>query len=388
MRICMIYYTFAGNTILWREAEALVERGHHVDIICLGRKEIGKKAEKDKLNIYQVQRRRFDEKGVIAYLWKYARFFVSTTFLVTLLHIRRPYNVIHVTSPPNLMVYASLFPKLLGAKVILDVHDIEPEFFMRKFGKSDYHAIIRIIKFIERMAVHFADHVITVTDIWRDKIIYRTGIPDPKCTVLMNVPSLKSLKAQRTNSNSGVFRLLYPGTLGEHFGAETIIKALPFLKERIPSIRLDIYGDGNQKEYLIRLTQQLGLAGSVRFRDLVSRDELFKIMQDVDLGVVPTKDGVFSGEALSGKSLEFLAVGTPIVITRTAASEYYYDESMVKFFEPGNPQDLAKAVHDLYRNPDKRKQMVEDAKKFNEKHNWEDYKKIYYRVIDNLCKRG
>ena len=45
--------------------------------------------------------------------------------------IEEPYDVIHVHSVPDFQVFATLIPRLMGARVILDIHDIVPEFYAR-----------------------------------------------------------------------------------------------------------------------------------------------------------------------------------------------------------------------------------------------------------------
>lgn len=389
MKICMIYYAFANNNILLREAEALTDRGDQVDIICLGKEEeeTGKEAYKDNLNIYKVQRRGHDEKGISAYLKKYTRFFILSSFLAGMLHIKRGYDVIHVTSPPDFFVFASLFPKLLGAKVILDIHDIVPEFFARKFSCNDEHLIVRVLKWIEKVSAKYSDHVITVTDIWKTTLANRS-VPESKCSVLLNVPDTKIFnranKGERPKSEK--FTLLYPGNVD--FGVDILVKAMRIIKGEIPSAKLEIYGHGRSLPKLMNLAEDIGVNKFINFRNNVPRGDLVKIMQSVDVGIDPMKDGVFFGEVLSGKSLEFLEMGIPVVISRTKASEYYFDDSMVTFFEPGNHEDLARAVIELYKNPRKRLDLVNNANKFNSIHNWNKYKKIYYDILDELCMKS
>ena len=109
-------------------------------------------------------------------------------------------------------------------------------------------------------------------------------------------------------------------------------------------------------------------------------------MKQVDIGIVPTLDGVFAGEALSTKSLEFLAIGIPVMISRTKVSQYYYDDSMVMFFKQGDHHDLAKCIIELYKDRERRKELVQNSKLFNEKYNWKNYRKTYYRIVDDLFK--
>jgi glycosyltransferase involved in cell wall biosynthesis len=107
-------------------------------------------------------------------------------------------------------------------------------------------------------------------------------------------------------------------------------------------------------------------------------------MRKADIGIVPTLNGVFAGEALSTKSLEFLAVGTPMIISRTTSTQYYYDDSMVMFFKPGDHYDLARCIIELYKDRYQRKALTQNAERFNQKHSWGHYKKIYLDTVDSL----
>jgi glycosyltransferase involved in cell wall biosynthesis len=384
MRVCMIYYTFSGNTVLLREANALVRKGYKVDIVCLGKNTLGRESPKVGLNVYKIQRREYGRKGVLGYFADYFRFFVKAALFAAWLHIRSPYCVIHVTSPPDFMVFASFVPKFLGAKVILDIHDIVPEFYARKFGLRMENGAVKLLKWMERMATKYSDHVITVTDIWRDTLVGRS-VGEKKCSVLLNVPDSEIFcPRQSEHVQCGEeFRLLYHGNLD--FGVSTLIKAMALINREIPGCRLDIYGDGSEKSNLIDLGRKIGVSEVINFNDVVPAEAIVKIMQNADVGIDPMMGGLFFGEVLTVKSLEFLTVGIPLLISRTRASEYYYDSSMVKYFEPESPDELAKGVIDLYRDPNKRREMVRNGRRFAEKHNWQRYKEEYYRIVDELC---
>jgi len=43
------------------------------------------------------------------------------------------YQLIHVHSVPDFLVFAAIVPKLLGTPVVLDIHDVLPEFYASKF---------------------------------------------------------------------------------------------------------------------------------------------------------------------------------------------------------------------------------------------------------------
>ena len=45
---------------------------------------------------------------------------------------RDGYDLIHVHSVPDFEVFAAAYPKLTGTKIILDIHDIVPEFYVEQ----------------------------------------------------------------------------------------------------------------------------------------------------------------------------------------------------------------------------------------------------------------
>lgn len=385
MKVCMIYYSHF-NSLYRRDANAHIARGDEVDVFCYALINGKNPVSSGQLSVHTLMKRGFDEKHPTKYLLKIAYFSFLSFIKVSILHFRKRFDLVHVVSPPDFMVFVAIIPKLLGAKIILNIHDIVPEFYMRKFGVNEKNIVARLLRFVEKVCCHFSDHVLTVTHIWRDKLVDRTGIPESKCTVFMNVPDdqLVSLTNDREKARNSHFRLLYPGNLGEHFGVDSLIRAVSIAKNEISSIKLDIYGDGTQKDYLKKLAKGLNVENIINFHSLIQLEELVLLMQQADIGVVPTLDGVFAGEALSGKSLEFLALGTPIIVSRTTSTQYYYDDSMVMFFKPGDHYDLARCIIELYKDRDRRNTLVQNAKQFNAKHNWEHYKTVYLGMADRL----
>jgi glycosyltransferase involved in cell wall biosynthesis len=391
-RVCMLYYMkFKGSAILYREAKALQDRGFDVDIICLRESKDEKVFQSyDGLNLFFIQSRHTREQKAALYFLRLFLFCLKSFFVMSYLGLKKRYDIIHVTSPPDIIVFSALIPKLLGAGIILDIHDIGPELYMRKLNVPEDKPIIRLLKYLESVSARFADHLITVTDIWKDKLLQRVnhGI---KCTTILNVPDenmFKPSSARKPRPENGC-NLFYHGSFEEHFGVDTLIKAMPIIKQQIPQVRLDLYGGGRLYESMMNLSKELGLDDCVHFNGGVPFFELPHILKKADIGVVPTKASVFSDEALSMKSLEYMTLGIPIVISRTSAHSYYYDDSMVVFFKPEDENDLAKAIVSLYqKNEAERDGLIDGAMKFLEVQNWSHAKQTYYKIIDSLIDRG
>ena len=104
----------------------------------------------------------------------------------------------------------------------------------------------------------------------------------------------------------------------------------------------------------------------------------------MDIGIVPKRAGIFSSEAFSTKIFDYMAAGLPIVASKTKVDQYYFDDSMITFFEPENHEDLARCIIELYRNPQKAKSMVENAKRFVAENNWQSKKQLYFDLVDSI----
>jgi glycosyltransferase involved in cell wall biosynthesis len=304
---------------------------------------------------------------------------------MTFLTPSRRYNIVHVTSPPDVMVFTAVVPRLFGARIILDIHDIGPELFMRKMHVGENQIIIRVLKVLERLSASFADHVITVTDFWRDRLVARSVDPS-KVTLLLNVPDSELFRPARIRPVKSSFNLFYHGSVEEHFGLDTLLLAMPEIKAHIPNVLLHLYCGKKGRVYAecAALAKRLDLNSYVMFHAGVPFYELPRTLSSADIGVVPTKDSVFSNEAVSMKALEYIALEIPIVISKTMAHEFYYDSSMVRFFEPCNSGQLAQAVIELHDSREKRESLVRNASAFLKERGWDASKEIYSSVVSRL----
>ncbi len=112
------------------------------------------------------------------------------------------YDIVYVHTMPDLLVLVGLIPKLLGARIVLNIHDMMPELYMSKFGISEKHPLIRILAFQEQFSIRLADKVICVHDPHRD-VLCRRGAPLNKITVMPNVPDPRVFRASTFGSPYG-----------------------------------------------------------------------------------------------------------------------------------------------------------------------------------------
>ena len=321
LRVCMVAYSFydTDNRVM-RYAETLARRGDHVDVLALGQK-ANTQNNLDGVNVYYIQERLRNEKHKVSYLLKMLAFFFKSAAVISKRHFQSPYDIIHVHSVPDFEIFAAIIPKLLRAKLILDIHDPVPDFFSAKFGYSDKSIYCKLLKIVEWLSTQFADHVITVTDYWRDVIKERSRLAKDKISVIVNYPDLAKfsipsdgyMEKKRRDS----FTILYPGTLNGHCGVDLVIKAVKILEQKNPQILFDIYGSGNELNNLKRLVTSLNLEHRVIFHDPVPFNMVPLLMKRADMGIaLLAGHSVYSRQALNVKLFEFLAVGVPVVATK------------------------------------------------------------------------
>lgn len=388
MRACMLAYTFyETDNRVRRYAEAFARRGDKVDAIALARDNQPPEASLQGVRILRIQKRRIDEHGPFSYLIKLLLFFFRSAWVVTLEHLREPYSVIHVHSVPDFEVFATLIPRLLGARIILDIHDLVPEFYAAKFKVSESSLIFRLLVYIERLSIAYSHHVIISNHLWYEKIVKRSVRPE-KCSAIINYPDFSIFRRQpHPPVNGDKFIMCYPGTLNSHQGLDIAVKAVALLREEAPNLHFVIVGDGPDREKLKSMVKDLKLERHVSLKGFVPMEEVAEILARTDLGVVPKRRSSFGNEAFSTKIMEFMAMNVPMVISRTRIDEYYFNDTLVEFFESDNAEDLAAKILGLMQNSVRRDQLRQSGTDYISSNNWDVKKHEYLALTDNLCRK-
>jgi glycosyltransferase involved in cell wall biosynthesis len=385
-RVCMITYSFyESDNRVTRYAEALAARGDHVDILALRRSpSLPKQEVIEGVNVHRLQNRfGKTERSKFAYMWPLVRFLGHTCWWLTHQNLRLRYDLLHIHNMPDFLVYAAWYPRLTGARIILDIHDIVPEFYSSKFSGGKPSLTTSILKLIERRSAQFAHHVIVSNHLWWEKYRQRTRT-ESKCSVFINNVDTRVFQPQpRTRTDDRII-IIFPGGLQWHQGLDIALRAFQKVSAELPQAEFHIYGDGNMKGSLISLAAELGFNGKVKFFDPVGVRQVARIMANADLGVVPKRADSFGNEAYSTKIMEFMSLGIPVVVSKTKIDQYYFNDSVVRFFESGNSDALATAMLTVLKDPELRKRMTANASAYSEIHSWKLRKSDYLKIVDDL----
>ena len=389
-RICIISHShYPYDSRISRQARALVLAGHEVDVICLKYEDQPFFRRADGVSVYHLPIGRL-RGGALRYLFEFVAFQLAATALAGALHLRRRYRVVETTSVPDWLVFAAIVPKLLGARVLLDLHECMPEYGATKYGVPSDHRIVRVLTFLERISIGFADFVTTCTEQMRERFIER-GAPAEKIAVVLNsfdeerfAPE-RYLHAARTTEG---FTLICHGTIEPNYGLDLVVRAVALLEERCPGLRLEIWGDGTHRAALEALVRELGVQDRVRFSGWVTMEALLPHLAAADAGVVAVRRDAFRDVTLCTKMFDLVSLRKPMVISRTRAVEAYFGSDCFQMFESGNERDLAEAIYALYADSDRRARLVRQAAARNEPYRWVHQAKRYVEIVERLGARA
>ncbi len=388
MRAGAVAYTFYEfDTRVRRYAEALASRGDSVDVIALRQEGLPAYEVIRGVHVHRIQKRVIDERTPWSYLAKLLIFLLRSAWVLTRRHLRAHYDIIHVHSVPDFEVFATIIPRLLGARVILDIHDIVPEFYASKFKVSERSLVFRLLLAIERLSTAYANHVIIANHLWYTKLTKRS-VPPAKCTAIINYPDLSIFsRRQPALRNDRDFVLCYPGTLNWHQGVDLAIHAMARLRDRAPHLKFLIIGDGPDRGKLKTMIAEHRLEDRVTMTGLLPVEKVAETMANIDLGVVPKRKDSFGNEAFSTKIMEFMAMGVPVLASSTRIDRFYFNEDIVQFFESENVEDLATKILELAGNAARCNALRERAAEFICANSWDVKKQEYLNLVDRLVSR-
>jgi phosphatidyl-myo-inositol dimannoside synthase len=161
--------------------------------------------------------------------------------------------------------------------------------------------------------------------------------------------------------------LLTVGRLQRRKGHDMVIRALPTIQQRFPTIKYLIVGDGEELAYLKELSANIGVTESVIFVGRVSDAELPRYYSACDLLIMPNRqiDGDIEGFGMV--YLEAAAAGKPVIGGRSGGTDDAILEGITGLRVDGNSApEIADAVISLLAEPARMKIMGENGRRWVE----------------------
>lgn len=394
--VCIVrhsFYPFELN--VKREAEALLEDGFDVHVICL--RGVGEAPHEfvDGIEVHRLPVGH--QRGKIGrYLFEYNAFFVLASVKLMALDLTHRLRAIQVNTMPDYLVFSTLVPRLAGAKVVLHMHEPMPELFATMFDRWYGSFFIGVIRLAEKLSLRYADRVLTVTREMRDNFGSR-GADVNKITVIVNVPDDRFFRLDRyghlvekvavvrkQERRKGTFRVVCHGAIEERYGIDLIVRAVARLGGDIPGIEFRFMGTGEYLPQVQALAAELKISDRVKYLGFVPFEEMIEEILAADVTVVPVRKNPYSVLVHTNKMYEYVALQKPVVASRLDSVAAYFPENSLVYFEPGDFEDLAEKLAYVFAHPEEMDARVEQAAEIYETYRWEREKKKYLGVYHDL----
>ncbi|MFC1725498.1 glycosyltransferase family 4 protein [candidate division KSB1 bacterium] len=191
------------------------------------------------------------------------------------------------------------------------------------------------------------------------------GIPEENITVIYNCVD-HNLFVPDASKKSPFPVISYLGRIKKYKSVDHVIKAMKIVHGRIPDAKLKIVGDGDNMDFLKRLSISLELENVIDFTGFVSKEEKVNILQSSYLSVNPS-----CKEGWGITVIESNACGAPVVATNAPGlKDSVLDGKTGILFEYGNIEQLAENIIKLIKDDQLRETYSRNAIEWAARFNW------------------
>lgn len=309
-------------------------------------------------------------KNFETYRWKlpepllYIKDFIYT--LIWTLITRKRFNFYFGIN--NLNAFCGLVLKKLGRieKVIYYTIDLYPQRFSNKLINWVYHKL-------DKYCVRFCDETWNVSP-FLARYRERKGMKGVQYSRQFTAPIgiwFNEMERVPVSKVKGT-KIMYVGHLKALYGVDLAIRALPEIRKKIPNIKFEIIGGGEQQKELQELAHKLGVTSCVKFYGWKEKKEAEKLLADAALGLAPFDTHVDEKikNADPAKIKDYMALGLPVVMTDASLNAETISKLKCGIVIDYTPESLAKAVIKLLSNKNTWRQYRENALKYIQQFDW------------------
>lgn len=385
----LLYEEYPRDPRVRRYVNALNKSGRGAVIIC-SKKKNDRYFEESGLNL--IYRLPISKKRASFFitLLEYLTFTNISALLLIYLATKYRFRVIHVHTLPDFLVFAAIWNKIFGSKIILDLHEIFPELYMARTGAGRNSFKVKLLKFAEKVSIWLSNTVITIHENARDIFISRNKGIENKIHVVMNsVDPAEFENAALIKTKE--FIITYNGTVVKLLNLTMIVEALAELKKKMAlgdfkRIEFRIYGDGPALDEILFRAVSLGVSDKVNYMGFLEPGEMRREVLKTNVLILPPLKNIYSDLFYTIKLIEAVYLKIPVIATRlNTYSRYYGDESLF-YFESGDLNDLTARIEDVFYDTNLVQKKTLNAFADYGKVNWDIMRERYLKIVDNMIK--
>ena len=228
-------------------------------------------------------------------------------------------DLIVATSPQFFTAVAGRWLSLFKrTKWVMEVRDLWPESILA-VGAMKRGPAIRYFEWLEKRLYRSANHIIVVTDTFKEKIAGK-GIPRDKISVFKNGANLQNYHPASRNDSllrelglQDKFIVAYIGTHGMAHALNFILDAIKPLEKKCPDLFFLFIGDGAEKKNLLTQARELQLQNA-HFLDSVPKERVPEYLGLMDVSLVNLRRSETFTTVIPSKIFEAAAMEKPILL--------------------------------------------------------------------------
>lgn len=277
------------------------------------------------------------------------------------------YDLIYCQIPPNDVAREiGKAAQKFNIPFVVDVNDLWPEAFRVALDVPVLSDILFSPFYRQAKAVYqMADAVVGTSDEYRERGLRdaRSGIPSETVYVgnqLCEFDAGVAANASQIDKPAGDIWVSYAGTLSACYDLETLVNAMALVQKSHPEAKLQILGDGSERENLKAAAQSCG--ASVTFHGYLPYDQMAAWLSKSDITINSLVEK--AAQSIVTKIGDYLAAGKPMV--NTSCSKEFRAKVEADGFgvnvKPGDAEGMARVLVDLIEDSSRRAQMGEKAR--------------------------
>jgi glycosyltransferase involved in cell wall biosynthesis len=377
---------------VWLECQALVSAGQQVAVVCPKGDGDPSYEVIDSVEVYKYQP--YAPGGSkFGFVMEYAYSFLATARLTLKARRSGRFAVLQACNPPDIFWPVALALRALDrTKFVFDHHDLSPELYQSRFPdgpKLPYRAL----RAMERRTHRTADHVISTNNSYRDIAVTRSGKSATDVTVVRTGPDPQQLhrgplcpELRRGRR----FLAAYIGVMGPQDGVDIILRAADVVVHELhrDDIAFTLIGSGDSFKDLVRLRDELGLAGHVEFTGRAPDDLVRRILSTANVGLSPDPKNPLNDVSTMNKTMEYMAFELPVVAFDLRETRFSAGDAAV-YVRPNDVHEYAAAIVDLMDDQAKR-DLLGNLGRARVEHElaWSHQQRAYLGVYGSLLGGG
>jgi glycosyltransferase involved in cell wall biosynthesis len=348
------------NRIFYKECQTLKNEGYDISLLIAGEET----KNIDGINIVGFKKEKTRLK----------RFFKTSFLDLISICLKQEADIYHFHDPE--IIFAGLFLRLKGKKVIYDIHENNPASILSKpYIKSIYikKIISNILNYIEQLSSKYFTALVTARPDITERFNHKNIITLRNFPILPNISTLDNKSIIKTKPS-----IIFVGGMTKIRGLSELIDAFTI------DDKYELWLLGPIKDESIK--NKITNSKNVKYFGVVDAYEVFGYINQADIGIITFLPVPNHLNTLATKPFEYMACGKPMIMSDFDYWKKTFKDSSL-YVDPTNSNEIYNTIDKLMSNKELITKMSILNKQLSiDEYNWEIESQKLIKLYERLLK--